>query len=113
MGTQKWQIDPESFGKAAGRTQHVADRIGAVWSKLDSGLAALGSPWGTCRTGDQFANGEGGNGYLKTKTGVGQGLVGPQGMVPSIGNLADGQRKTGEKVREFETGNAGRFKPKK
>ncbi|MBF6171412.1 hypothetical protein [Nocardia blacklockiae] len=112
MGTQRWHIDPESFGRAANKTQHVADRISAVWSKLDTGAAALGTPWGTCRTGEQFSEGEGGNGYLHTKENVGKGLVGDKGMVTNVESLAEGQRKTGDKVREeLEEDNRRRFRP--
>ncbi|MFI5777153.1 hypothetical protein [Nocardia sp. NPDC051570] len=110
MGTQKWEIDPESFTKSAGKTQHVADRIGEIWQTLDTGLSALGEPWGTDRTGSQFANGDGDNGYVKTKANVEQGLTGPQGMITNIENLADGQRRTGEKVRsELEERNRQSF----
>ncbi len=110
MGTQKWEIDPESFIKAANKTQHVADRISQVWQKLDSGTSALGSPWGTDKTGKQFATGDGDNGYIKTKENVGKGLTGPEGMTKSVENLADGQRETGEKVRsELEAQNRRSF----
>ncbi|WP_280266724.1 hypothetical protein [Nocardia wallacei] len=111
MGTQRWHLDPESFGKAADKTQHVADRISEVWSTLESGANALGSPWGTCRTGEQFSKGENGNGYVKTQENVGKGLVGEKGMVDNVGSLADGQRKTGRQVREqLEDDNRRRFR---
>ncbi|MFF0491342.1 hypothetical protein ACFYTQ_20150 [Nocardia sp. NPDC004068] len=114
MGTQKWEIDPESFKKAAGKTQHVADRISEVWQKLDTGLTALGTPWGTDRTGRQFAEGDGGNGYVTTKANVGKGIVGGEGMTKSIENLADGQSKTGDKVRsELEAQNRQSFETRK
>jgi hypothetical protein len=101
MGTQRFQLDPAAFRKAADKTRSVSDRINQVWTDLDAGTSGLGSPWGTDKTGEQFAKGPHGNdGYESTKENVRNGITGPQGYVASLNNLAKGEDDTADYIEK-------------
>ncbi len=110
MGTQRFSIDPAAFSNASSQTRHVADRINETWTTLSSGLAGLGEPWGTDKTGSQFANGQNGSGgYLSTVDNVRTGITGPQGYVTSVNNLADGIDSASAYYQKMETDNTESF----
>jgi hypothetical protein len=100
VGTQKFQIDPAAFRSSANVTRGVADKLHGIWTGLASGLDGLGSPWGTDKIGDQFANGTGNNGYLSTVSGMRDGITGGKGFCASIDNLADGQESTADYIEK-------------
>lgn len=110
MGTQKFQIDPKAFSTASGLTRAVSDRINDVWTTLHSGLTGLGQPWGTDKTGRQFADGPNGNdGYVSTVENVRTGITGPQGYVVSVNNLADGIDSASTYYQKMENDNTDSF----
>jgi hypothetical protein len=93
---EKFEVDPDEFRKAAGKTSNVGDRISDVVTNLTSAIAGRGAPWGDDKMGSQFANGPGGNdGYLSSKKNLTEGTT---GMAGTFHDVAKGQRKVADQL---------------
>ncbi|QBS42957.1 hypothetical protein [Nocardia sp. CS682] len=106
---EKFEVDPDEFRKAAGKTAHVGDRISTAVSNLSAAIAGRGAPWGDDKMGNQFANGPGGSdGYLSSRKNL---IDGTTGMGTTFKDTATAQRKVADQLQtELDKRNGDSFK---
>ncbi|CAM4517955.1 hypothetical protein NONI108955_40870 [Nocardia ninae] len=101
--TEKFEVDPAAFRKAAGKTRHVGDRVAGVWSNLETTIAGRGQPWGNDKLGKQFSDGADGQpGYTASKKNMHDfaiGENGSEGMSGVFSGLADSQAKVADDIQ--------------
>jgi len=98
---------PDLLDTAATKTGDVQDRIDTVLNTLQTSLAGRGAPWGNDKLGNQFANGDGNNGYLCQNEALN---TGAGNLASTFANFSNSQSTAAGKLRKMEDGNEGQFR---
>lgn len=88
-------VNLDDLRKASNDLADVSARFKQVFTSLTNNLAALGSPWGDDKTGDQFAEGD--SGYLAQKDWVSGSIDGKTQLLDKYSqNLSDAATDFGQ-----------------
>lgn len=99
------EVDPDQLDVAADLTQDLADQVHRIGNRLRERLGNIENestkqPWGDDSMGNDFINGENGNGYGASRVNL---LDGVDGIGDTFDNFAIGQRDGAAHLRSADS----------
>lgn len=93
MADEKLDFKAEHAERVANKVDAVADRIADVLATMNAESAAYWGCWGTGKTGEKFAHGDGDNGFV-------EGLKNQKEVIKSYPEFLSGEKGYSPQFRE-------------